>query len=248
MKDWKEKLARLGQWLGERKRRLAAVDWKAKAAELKDPKAWKAMAGALWRWLAEYRDRVIPVVFLAVSLAVFLMGNRALSRPAARIAQRYLDAAFAYDYMELYGLFDEAVLEGELDRAGLDRTGMEQVALLNSAQVAQYVAQAESDYGVEISYSCRTTATEALGAQELAELQRLYDADGIQVELLGARRTSARVTARMKGADGRKKLSRELEITAIRTARGWSLDRDSMHAFLTVIYDLPAFAQENFGA
>lgn len=246
MKDWKEKLTRLGQWLGSRKKRLTAVDWRAKAAGLKDPKVWKAKAKGLRPWLAEHKDRVMPAVFLAVSLMVFLMGNRALSRPAAKIAQRYLDAAFSYDYMELYSLFDQAVLEGELDRAGLDRTGMAAVAQVNSVQVAQYVAQVEQDYGVEISYSCRTTATEALGAQELAELQKLYDADGIQVELLGARRTSAQVTARMKGADGRKKLPRELEITAIRTARGWSLDRDSMHAFLTVIYDLPVFARENF--
>ncbi len=236
----------LGRLLGEKGRALGG--WLLEHAK-KLGKLLKEKSEPLRRWLVQRRERVIPAaVFLAVSLTVLMVGNLLLPSPAARVAGQYLDAAFAYDYMELYSLFDQAVLEGELDRSGLTPLGMETVAAENSSRVAGYVAQVERDYGVEISYSYQARRERALTAQELKELQRLYDADGLQVELLEAHRARVLVTARMEGTNGHEDLRQELEITAIRTCRGWSLDRDSMHAFLTVIYDLPAFAQESFGA
>lgn len=252
----KEKGGQLGRWLLANGKRLGKWLW----TNVKRFGRWllangKRLGGLLWerseplrRWMAERRERLIPAaVFLTVSLAVFTTGNILLPGPAAQVAGRYLDAAFTYDYMELYSLFDQAVLEGELERSGLTPAGMATVAAENGSRVERYVAQVERDYGVEISYSYRTGRERALTARELEELQRLYDADGLRVELVEARRARVSVVARLEGEDAHAELRRELEVTAIRTGRGWSLDRDSMHAFLSVIYDLPDFAQENFG-
>lgn len=195
----------------------------------------------------ERLERMAPAAaFLAVSLTVFIVGDLLMPSPVARMARRYLDAAFTCDYMELYSLFDQRVLEGEMARYGLDRAGMEAVARTNSVQAERYVAQLERDYGVKLSYSYQTTDEWDLGPRKLEELQQRYDADGLRMELLAARQAGIQVAVRMKGQDRRKVMGRELELTIIATPQGWSLERDSMYAFLTVLYDLPTFAQENF--
>lgn len=221
-------------------------DWNGKIRWLKEQLLEKGKQ--LEKLLREKRERLVPAaVFLALSLALLIVANLLLPSPATRVAGRYLDAAFAYDYTELYSLFDQAVLEGELERYGLDRSGMAAVAQLNSAQVEQYVALVESGCAVDISYTYELTGERALEPDELEALRGRYAADGFQVDILGARRVSAQVSTRLAGGGHWEVLERELELTAICTPSGWSLDRDSMHVYLAVIYDLPAFAQEHFG-
>lgn len=208
-------------------------------------KAWLAPAWTrLAAWSKEHRDRLVPVAgFLAGSLAVCLALALAMPSPAARVAQRYLDAAFSYDYMGLYSLFDDRVLEGELARYGLDRSRMDSLARTNSEQLARYVADIEGRWGVEISFAHKVSLQRPLERGEREALESRYAADGIALDIRDARRVSAQVVVQVTRGDQAQTLPRELELTAIATPRGWSLDRESMYAFLDIIYDLPAAAQ-----
>lgn len=212
-------------------------------------KSWKELERRLKSWALGEKQRLIAAAaLLAVSLGLFF--GWALARPsgAVQVARRYMEAAFDCDYMELYGLFDEAVLDRELERYGMDRAGMEDVARKNGALVEEYVVKVQTDYGVTVSFRYELAGERVLTPDELSALAGLYAADGFQVDILEARQVAVRATAQLAGADSRQTLERELEITAIRTPKGWSLDRDSMYAVWALLYDLPAFAQENFGA
>lgn len=232
-------------------------DWRAAVARMKGRlnAAWvglKAWSATTWPRLAAlakaHRDRLVPAAgLLGVSLALFIVMSLVSPSPAQRVGQRYLDAAFAYDYMGLYGLFDPQVLEGELERYGLDRSGMAALAQTNSRQVERYVADIQRQYAVEISYTYQVTGERSLEPGEWEALTGRYAADGFSADIRDARRVSALVSAALVGDGSRDKGEWELELTAIATPRGWSLDRDSMYAFLDVIYALPGLAQSAFG-
>lgn len=232
-------------------------DWRAVAARMKGRlnaarvrlKAWSATTWPRLAALARaHRDRLVPAAgFLGISLAVFLALVLTAPSPAERVGQRYLDAAFAYDYMGLYGLFDPQVLEGELERYGLDRSSMAALAQTNSRQVERYVADIQRQYAVEISYTYRVTGERSLEPGEWEALTRRYAAGGFSADIRDARRVSALVSAALVGDGSRDEGEWELELTAIATPRGWSLDRDSMYAFLDVLYALPGLAQSAFG-
>ena len=232
-------------------------DWRAAVARIKGRlnAAWvglKAWSATTWPRLVAlaraHRDRLVPAAgLLGVSLALFIVMSLVSPSPAQRVGQRYLDAAFAYDYMGLYGLFDPQVLEGELERYGLDRSSMAALAQTNSRQVERYVADIQRQYAVEISYTYRITGERSLEPGEWEALTGRYAADGFSADIRDARRVSALVSAALVGDGSRDKGEWELELTAIATPRGWSLDRDSMYAFLDVLYAMPGLAQSAFG-
>lgn len=206
--------------------------------------AWSRLAA----WVKAHRERLVPsAAFLGVSLGVFLALALSMPSPAQRVGQRYLDAAFSYDYMGLYNLLDPQVLEGELDRYGLDRGSMAALAQTNHDQLARYVADIESRYGVKISFAPTIEAQRPLERAEEEALEGRYAADGIHLDIRAARRLRGSVYARLEGAGQVRALRRELELTAIATPQGWSLERDSMLVFLDVIYALPGAAQGDPG-
>ena len=203
---------------------------------------------ALKAWVLERRERLSWAGgFLAVSLAVFLC----LALPGANgpegVARRYMDAALDYDYLGIYRLIDRRVLDRELELAGLDRAGMEERAATNTGLVAEYIGQIEDEYGVDITYTYAVTGQRPLSADALAVLALAYERDGHGPDLLAATQVEVHAVARLTGAERTETLERELSVTAIRTGRGWSLDKDSMHTFLELFYDLPFFAWEHFG-
>lgn len=267
MKDWRAVAARLRAWLSAAwvcLKGWSATTWPRLRAWLSAAwvrlKGWLATAWTrLKAWLSatcprlaalawEHRERLVPAVgLLGISLAVFLALVLTTPNPAQRVGQRYLDAAFSYDYMGLYGLFDDQVLERELVRYGLDRNSMAALARTNSGQLEGYVADIERRYSVKISFSHKIAGQSSLERDEREAMERRYAVDGMAVEVLDARRVSMRVMAGLAGAGRWEEREWELELTAIATPRGWSLERDSMYAFLDIIYDLPSAAQGAFG-
>lgn len=256
MRDWRAVATRLKEGLNAARTRLKGwldVAWPRLKAWWAAGWSWmRTWLSPLWArlmaWAREHRERLVPAAgFLGGSLALFLALALTAPSPAVRVAERYLDAAFTYDYMGLYALFDDRVLEGELARYGLDRAGMAALARTNRGQLEEYVADIEGRYGVEISFSHQVSLQRPLERDEREALEGRYAADGMDLDIRDARRVSAWVAVQLTGGDQTQTLPRELELTAIATPGGWSLDRDSMYAFLDIIYDLPTSVPNALG-
>ena len=193
-------------------------------------------------WISMRKGRLAAgLAFLALSLGLFAGVNAAGPSAPVRVARRYMDAAVEYDYQGMYALMDQAVLDREMERAGLDRQGVEALAASNRDLVEQYVEDLERNYDVAVSWDYAVGEEQALDSDQLEALTQRYDFD---LDVRAARRVAVRATVTLTGAEEPRTMERELSLVTIQTPRGWSLEPESLYAFEDLLFALPYLAQE----